>query len=154
MPGLVAIVAKEARQQQKDRFLRRLRRFEKDKLVKIEEVDGETTVEITKEGIKRALTFKLSTMKIKKPRRWDRLWRLVIFDVKEDKKAARDRFRESLKSLGFYMMNESVFVHPYSCFDEVEFLRQVSGVGKEVIYIVANSIEGAIDLEGHFGFSV
>lgn len=150
VPGLAMVVAKEIRQQEKDNFKKRLRRFAKDKLVSIKEVDGETVVEITEAGLKRALHYKLETMTLKKPGRWDGLWRIVIFDVDEKKRTARDRFRDRLKTLGFYMINESVFVYPYPCFDEVEFLRQVSGVGREVTWIVASSIETAADLEEHF----
>lgn len=153
MPGLVMVVAKEEKQRQRDDFLKRLRRFKKDKLVEISEEKDGTTVRITKAGIKRALTYKLESMRIKKPRKWDGLWRLVIFDVPEKKKRQRDRFREDLQRLGFYMLNRSVFIHPFSCFDEVEFLRQVSGVGSEVTYIVAKSVETSVGLRDHFDLS-
>lgn len=151
VPGLVGVVGRDVRRQQRDSFNRRLRRFQKQKLVEIKEDASGTTVEITQEGIKRALRYKLETMAVKKQKGWDRMWRIVVFDVSEKKRKQRDVFRHYLQGLGFYMLNRSVFVHPYPCFDEVEFLRQVSGVGREVTYIVAKSVETSVGLEEHFG---
>lgn len=153
VPGLVAVVGKEVRRKQRDSFNRRLRRFQEQKLVEVKEDASGTTVEITQEGIRRALRYKLETMAVKKQKTWDRMWRIVIFDVSEEKKKQRDVFRHFLQALGFYMLNRSVFVHPYPCFDEVEFLRQISGVGREVTYIVAKSVETSVSLERHFGLS-
>lgn len=150
MPGLAMVVAKETRQQQRDNFFKRLRRFQKDRLLEIDEGKDGTTVRITREGVKRALTYKLESMKVKRPKHWDGLWRLVIFDVSEKKKRQRDRFRGDLQRLGFYMLNRSVFVHPFPCFDEVEFLREVRDIGQEVTYIVAKSVETSFGLRSHF----
>lgn len=52
--------------------------------------------------------------------------------------------------MGFYMLQKSVWVHPYPCFDEIEFLRQVYNVGINVTYILAEKIENAEDLKDHF----
>ena len=127
------------------------RRFESKKWVTVKETVDGPVVEITQDGIKRALKYKLESMKVKSPAKWDGKWRIVIFDVKEEKRYGRDRFRNHLQNLGFYMLNRSVFVHPYPCFDEVEFLRQISSVGREVTYIVAESVESATSLKSYFG---
>lgn len=46
-------------------------------------------------------------------RRWDRLWRLVIFDISEQSRPLRDKIRRKLKILGFGMLQESVWITPY-----------------------------------------
>lgn len=54
-----------------------------------DEIDAQVSdpvVEITKEGIKVALQYKFTEMKIPQPDRWDKKWRVVIFDVSEGKK--------------------------------------------------------------------
>jgi len=43
-------------------------------------------VEITQEGIKKALKYKLGEMAVKKPIAWDGKWRVAIFDVSEKRK--------------------------------------------------------------------
>lgn len=146
MPGLVAVVGKEIRQAERDKFRLRLARLNKRKFIEIVDGPEGPVVKITEDGIKKALQYKLNTIAVKKPLRWDGLWRLVIFDVPEQKRAARDSFRSYLQKMGFYMLNKSVFVHPYPCFDEVEYLRQINGTGKEVTYITAKSIESSADL--------
>lgn len=150
MPGLAGVIAKEVRQAERDKFRRRLARWKAQKLVEIEEGPNGPMVKITENGLKRALQYKLEAMEVKKPKRWDELWRIVIFDVAENKRERRDRFRQYLKQLGFYMLNRSVFIHPYPCFDEIEFLRQITSVGKEVTYIVAKSVESSADLRRYF----
>lgn len=150
MPGLSKVIAADLRNKERQRYRRMWQRLRERKLVKIKETSAGQVVEITQAGFKKALRFKIEEMKIKQPKRWDKHWRIVIFDVPEKKKRARDGFRHYLNNLGFEMLNKSVFVHPYPCFDEVEFLRQISGIGKEVTYIVASSVETSKDLRKHF----
>lgn len=116
-------------------------RLRKQKLVEIVYKDGEPIVKITKEGKVRALRYKLTEMTIKKPKIWDKRWRLVIFDIPEKYKRVREIFRQHLKAMDFYPLQKSVWVHPYPCFDEIEFLRQIYGLGIDVTYIVAEKIE-------------
>ena len=151
MPGLAKLAASAARQE-RGNFRRRLKRLEQRKLVKISyDVKGEPVVEITQNGLQQALHYKFEEMEIKKPRKWDGKWRVVIFYVPEGKKRLRDRLREKLKALGFYSLNKSVFVHPFPCFDEIEFIRQVFLVGGEVTYLVAEKIENDPHLLTWFG---
>ena len=70
---------------------------------------------LTKKGKRIAERHSLDFLKIKKPRRWDKKWRMVIFDVPEKNRAARDIFRFYNKRLGFYELQHSVRVYPYKC---------------------------------------
>ena len=151
MPPLAIIVGKEAKRAEKDNFMKRLGRLKQQKFVEIIDKPEGPIVKITENGVKKALQYKLETMALKKPKKWDGLWRMVVFDVPEEKKRARDSFRRYLNNLGFHSLNQSVFVHPFPCFNEVEFLRQICDTGKEVTYIVAKTIESSTDLKKHFG---
>jgi len=117
MPWLTIIIGREAKNRQRQAFRQRLDRLKKRKLVNIRYEKGEQIVEITKNGLKEALKFKTKEMVINKPLRWDKKWRLIIFDIDEKKKRSRDQFRKKLQELGFYPLNESVYVHAYPCFD-------------------------------------
>ena len=118
-----------------------IKRLKKQKLVEIMEENNQTLVKITEKGKVRALRYKLEEMVVKKPARWDKKWRLVIFDIPEKYKRAREIFRQHLKAMDFYQLQKSVWVHPYPCFDEIEFLREIYGLGIDVTYIVAERIE-------------
>lgn len=142
MPGLAKVLGSAVRAQRKGDFRRRLHRLERRKLIEVTyDEKGEPVVKITQDGLERALRYKFEVMKIKKPKVWDKKWRVVIFDVPEGKKRMRDQLREKLRHLDFYALNKSVFVHPFPCFDEIEFLRQVFLIGGEVTYLVAEKIE-------------
>jgi len=128
-----------------------VKRLHKQKLVDVIYKDGEPIVKITEEGRMRALRYKLYEMEVKRPKVWDRKWRMVIFDIPEKYKRMREIFRQHLKLMEFYQLQKSVWVHPFPCFDEIEFLRQIYRVGVDVTYVVAERIEGAEGLKERFG---
>lgn len=140
-PPLGIFVAKELLWREKSKFNQRLARLQKKKWVTVSYKNGETVVEITQDGFKRALKYKFDAMKINPPAKWDGKWRVVIFDISENKKSLRDRLRRKLHELGFLSLNESVLIYPHSCKDEIEFVRQVFGVGKEVTYLTTERFE-------------
>ncbi len=126
-------------------------RFQKQKYVEIVEgTDGKTTVKITQHGMKRALSYHLDTLALKKQKGWDGKWRVVIFDVPERYRKLRNAFRQRLRQLNLYPLQESVYVSPYPCFDEVEFLRELFGVSVSVRYLVAEKIEEDSAIKTHF----
>lgn len=150
LPRLAAPLLNEWQGYQRKRLGQNLKRLKRQKLVEIIEEDGGSVVKITERGISRALRYKLGEMKIKKPRAWDKKWRLIVFDIAEKKKWFREVFRGQLEGLGLFRLQESVYVFPYPCFEEIEFLRQIYRIPFEVKYIVAERIESAEELKEHF----
>ena len=73
-------------------------------------------------------------------RKWDGKWRVVIFDIPQEMHKKRNNFRHKLRYLGFYMLQKSVFVLPYSCEDELGYICQSLEVGDYVDVITADSI--------------
>lgn len=47
-------------------------------------------------------------------RKWDGRWRLVIFDISEKERKARDALRAKLKELGFGKWQKSVYISPHN----------------------------------------
>lgn len=83
------------------------------------------TIKITNNGKNYLKTFDIDNMILTRPAVWDRKWRLVIFDVPEKYKKAREALRRKLKDLDFLWLQDSVWVTPYPCDDEVGFLREI-----------------------------
>ena len=79
--------------------------------------------------------------KFKKPKKWDKKWRMLIFDIKETKKGIRDQIRKTLVSIGFVKLQNSVWVFPYDCEDFITLLKADFSIGREVLYIIADRIE-------------
>lgn len=133
---------------------RTLKRLKKQKYVTVHEApDGTVTVTITRDGMVRALTYELDMFTIQKPARWDGTWRVVIFDVPEKYKKLRDTFRMRLGQLGLYQLQKSVYVSPYPCFNEIEFLRELYGIAVTVRYLTVEKIEDDAFLRSHFELS-
>lgn len=119
-------IPKEWREIERKRLLSIVREFYNDRLVDYREnKDGEVEIILTKEGRKKAIKYQLDEMEIKKPEKWDDKWRMVIFDIPEKKKKAREALRNKLKDLGFKELQKSVFIHPYECEDEIDFITEV-----------------------------
>jgi DNA-binding transcriptional regulator PaaX len=102
--------------------------------------DGTMEIILTEKGKKIAKRYSLDSLKIKKMRRWDKKWRMVIFDVPEKKRGARDVFRFHLKQLGFYELQHSVWVHPYKCTGEIQYLIDFFHVSQYVHLVEATTI--------------
>lgn len=85
------------------------------------EKQGEIYIRLTSEGNKKIVRdFPFLAFQ---NRKWDKKWRVVIFDIEEISKQTRDRFRGKLKELGFGMLQESVWISPYDIAqDFIEFI--------------------------------
>lgn len=99
-------------------------------------------LEITEKG---SLTLELLSggkVKLKKPRKWDKKWRILIFDIDEKRRPKRDKLRRSLISVGFMRLQDSVWIYPYDCEDFVALLKKDFKLGKELLYLIVEEIEG------------
>ena len=74
-------------------------------------------------------------------KRWDGKWRVVIFDVRENRKGTRERIRRDLLSFGFKRLQDSVWVYPFPCEAVVKLLKADHHIGREVLFVLAESIE-------------
>ncbi|MBW3538485.1 hypothetical protein KY386_03270 [Candidatus Parcubacteria bacterium] len=83
-------------------------------------------------------------------RRWDGRWRVIIFDIPDKRKLARDAFRYSLKQLGCRQLQESVWITPHDCAKQVLALRELYGIGPFVRLIEAAELEGDKQLKTVF----
>ena len=86
------------------------------------------------------------------PARWDGKWRVVMFDVPEKRKKVRDTLRFLLRSAGFVLFQDSVWIQPYPCNELVTLLRSHLGSGKgEIRYLTASfSDESDFAFRKHF----
>jgi len=109
--------------------------------INIEKRNRQIYISLTKEGKKKAGMFQIDALTIKKPKKWDKKWRIVIFDIAQLKKTYREAFRGKLKELGFYPLQKSVWVYPFDCQAETELLKDFFGLSdQEMRLIVADNI--------------
>ncbi len=154
-PGVVNVIIKELKHNKysKSQVKRSFEKLQKSKLISITKEGDKTVVHLTKLGKEKFLKFKLEDMRIKPQTRWDKKWRLVIFDIPEDFHVNRSVFTRKLREIGFRPLQKSIWVTPYPCEDEVDFLKEIYLIGKYMRIITAESIDIQDDLKKSFGLA-
>jgi DNA-binding transcriptional regulator PaaX len=115
-------------------------------------IDSAGAAELTDAGAKMLQRLEAGAA-YKKPARWDGSWRIVIFDIAERRRPARDRLRAMLMRIGFRKLQHSVWIYPYDCEDLIVLLKTDFALGREVLYIVSDSVEGEQYLKHSFKVS-
>jgi DNA-binding transcriptional regulator PaaX len=126
-------------------------RLAKKGLVSFEKREGKTFIVLTNSG-KHALALKKQKHALirDQKRKWDKRWRMVIFDVPEKQKVFRNRFRKLMQEVGFFRLQDSVWVFPYDCEEFVALLRVELKIRRSVLYVVAETIENDTFIRRHF----
>jgi len=136
---------------EKYRFLTDLKNLQKRDLIDYQDLgNGNVKIIITARGKQKVLLNNIDEIKLKKQKRWDGKWRLIIFDIPHSRKGARDAFRKILKNLGFYPLQKSVFITPYPCENEIDFIASIFDIRQNVLLLYVNNFEGEEKLKYHF----
>ena len=114
------------------------------------EKDGRTLVKITKKGEFKLHAFAIDLMEIKKPKKWDNKWRLVIFDIPMRFTKGREALRYHLKDLNFFQFQKSAWVYPYPCEDEIIFIADFFGVRSYIEILTVEDLLRDDKLKKHF----
>ena len=105
------------------KFSESLRYLNRRSYVKIiNRSDAGITVKITRKGEELVKELDIDSMQLKKQDSWDGRWRIIIYDVPNKKSKNRLAFAEKLKTLGFVMIQKSVWAYPFECYKELLIL--------------------------------
>ena len=148
------VVKKISKEWQKinERALRAaIRKLYQSKLIDFKEKsDGTVSMTLTNNGKKKVIQYNLDSVKIQKPERWDRLWRLIIFDIPEEERRGRNALAAKLKKLGFYPLQKSVFIHPFECQNEIDFIVELFNLKPYVRLFTVKETDIELDLRNRF----
>ena len=114
------------------------------------EENGKRYARITEKG-KRMLQMETEKTAIAKKRRWDRHWRVVIFDIPERRKSVRVSLRRFMQEYGFVRLQDSVWIYPYDCEDLIALAKTNFHIGADVLYMIVERLERDKHLREHFG---
>ncbi len=132
-------------------LIRLIKEFKYERLVDFKENrDGTIKIVLTEDGTKKVLKYNIDEIKIKLPKQWDKKWRLVIFDIPDKKKQRRELLRSKLKELGFMLYQKSVFVLPYECENEINFVTEFFQLRPYVRLVTATKITNEAELKLKF----
>ncbi len=119
---------------------RNLRRLQDQKILEIINENGQEVIKLTQKGHTKYLRFKLEELSLK-GKSWDGKWRLVIYDISKLKKSAQENFRRVLKQINFFPLQKSVYLAPYECEMEIEYLRAYFDLREEVLLMEISKLE-------------
>ncbi len=109
---------------------------------------------LTPQGERELRRLETADFKLKKPRRWDGKWRVLIFDIREERKTLREKVRRTLSTIGFVRLQDSVWIYPYDCEDLITFLKADFKIGKDILYMIVESLEYDKNLRSLFGLTL
>ncbi|MEK7601691.1 MAG: hypothetical protein AAB480_04130 [Patescibacteria group bacterium] len=122
--------------------------------VRFVEKNGKKRMEITGTGRRAiALEEQKAALAAQRGKRWDKRWRLVMFDIPQHRRRDRDHLRSEMRGCGFLRLQDSVWVFPYDCEELVMLLKVDMRIGKDVLYAIVESIENDGWIKKHFGLS-
>src|SRR3989338_5511720 len=114
---------------------------------------GESVIKLTEKGKKYLQKLLLIAAAPRKPKVWDKTWWIVLADIptKTHRKAA-ELLRLKLKSMGFYPLQRTVWVHPYDPTRTLNELTNYYDLGKFVTLVQAQKLdsEDIINLKKYF----
>lgn len=95
--------------------------------------------------------IRISEYRVPEPAFWDGKWRVVMFDIREERRKTRSRLRFLLLGAGFFRLQDSVWIYPYACDDFIGLVRAHlrSGTG-EMLSFVAEALESDKKLREYF----
>jgi len=123
-------------------------------LIRFEERGGKRYARLTETG-KRILDLELLKDKgMRKPKRWDNRWRVVIFDIPERRRKVRVSLRSFMERYGFVRLQDSVWVYPYDCEELIALAKAQFHLGVDVLYMIVERLENDMPLRKQFGLPV
>ncbi|MEK7539284.1 MAG: hypothetical protein AAB595_01410 [Patescibacteria group bacterium] len=136
--------------EQPKNYSRYFHKLRKQKLVYIKEVGNDHIISLTDKGEEVFLRFNYEKLEIKQSKIWDRNFRMIIFDIPEIKRNARDSLRDKMKELGLVKFNNSVWIYPYPCQKEIDFVANYWKIGKYVHFALVKDVTNREYLEKYF----
>lgn len=108
---------------------------------------------LTKAGEETLNYWQRKNYKIPKPKKWDKKWRLIIFDIPEKRKRVREEVRRIFAEAGFRRLQDSVWIYPFDCEDMVGLLKSDLGIAKDLLYMIVDQVENDLHLRKDFGLA-
>lgn len=150
VPNAVSLLGMVGPRNRSFRVKKALKRLIEEGYVVMSKKEGDRYLSLTSKGQKLSARISMGNLTVKRPGTWDGKWHVLIFDIPENKKAVRDKIRQTLILIGFVRLQDSVWVYPYYCEDFITLLKVDFKIGKELLYLIVDSLEGDTSLKKYF----
>lgn len=129
-------------------------RLKKEGCLTYESGEDGVFVRLTSKGRQRLRRYEWRHIRHPIREKWDNKWRVVIFDVQENRRSARGRLRRALQIFGFIHLQHSVWIFPYECEDIITLLKTDQKLWGNIVYMVVERVENDKRLRKIFNLPV
>lgn len=115
----------------KGKLSRSVSYLKQQKYISVTQKGNKYKLKLTNRGKERAVLYSLQSTLLNKlthNKKWDKKWRIVIFDIKTERRNERDALRRMLKRSGFKQLQKSTWIYPFDCKDEVSLTKDFFGI--------------------------
>lgn len=134
-PGFYAYGSGWDRPLKKSELARAAKRLRKSGLIELVS-EEDLIIKLTDPGRNKALWTKMQLL----DQKWDGRWRLAVWDIPEQRRAARDLLRMKLKQLGFEKWQKSIWASKKDCTELLrKFIKDV-GIEEWVMIIESDNV--------------
>ncbi|MBL7045919.1 MAG: hypothetical protein ISR99_02730 [Parcubacteria group bacterium] len=114
---------------------------------------GILCAKLTTKGRREAEFLRVQEEGLPIKKKWSKKWYVVLFDIPEKYKSARVTLTQTLKSIGFYPLQKSVFIYPHDCKKEVSFIIDYFNIKEYVQYVVIEQMSDDTKIRRFFKLS-
>ena len=101
----------------------------------------ETYAKLTKEGRNKVNALRLTSPDSLVSANWDGLWRIILLDLPEERKAERESLRYLLKKAGFVCLKNSAWISPLPYEHLFQNIKKDLGLQTELMIIVTSYVD-------------
>ena len=149
-PTLPMVLQPIIRMRGRKGFLKLLKRLQDKGVIYL----GGEKIKLTRKGLELQTQFKIEELILTKPDKWDGIWRLISYDIPDKYKKTRDGFRWTLIRLGFRKVQESLWVYPYDCKEEIAVIAKNLGIAPYVMVMITDSLPREEEWETEFDLNI
>ncbi len=112
--------------------------------------DYEHGLQLTPKAKRRLQRMQTETITIDTPASWDGVWRIIIYDIPESKKLARQNLTRLLRRAGCFQLQKSAWITPFACRESVVTVAATYEIDQFITYFEAHYLDNAAPLVRRF----
>jgi DNA-binding transcriptional regulator PaaX len=135
---------------------RAYRELMRQRLIEVEHLgDTHYRLKITPNGAYRLMKLTIDALYIDHMKPWDKKWRVVCFDIPKGKDKERLYLNRRLHELGFTLLQRSMWIHPYDCFETMKQIVDFCNLSRYVTILEVVHLDSFTrnKMEKHYGLS-
>lgn len=102
--------------------------------------DYEHGLELTDKARQRLQNLGSTNLVLQPQPVWDHLWRIILYDIPDEKRSARQALQHKLRMYGCFQLQRSVLITPFPCLADIETLSAQYEVDSYVTYFEAQNL--------------